>query len=179
MLSQNYRNLLTRNNLFFDLIKFSTNSSSLFNCNKASSSIKAKNKSSSIKPLRPLKISNFKESVIKLKKNSSLIKGYLFTKFDFDLLHHSTVINSKVYFSHVINQAKMTAFYFRSIFNDKKTLNELGFFDLWKLTFTEMMTIFEAIGSSLSITFDDVNYTQVNALQIAFFKKMLYYHYYC
>lgn len=158
----NYRTVLARYKPKFSAFKFSSNSNPLFTLNlndsKNQTTINTAEMASS---LNLFKIADYKDSVVKLSNNSSVIKSFLLSKIDSSLFNLPSIIDEKDHIFEVFNQANIVKSCFRDFVNDKETLKKLGFYHLWKLSFTEMMIIFEAIGSNLAITFDDLNYRQV------------------
>jgi len=158
----NYRTVLARYKPKFSAFKFSSNSNPLFTLNlndsKNQTTINTAEMASS---LNLFKIADYKDSVVKLSNNSSVIKSFLLSKIDSSLFNLPSIIDKKDHIFEVFNQANIVKSCFRDFVNDKETLKKLGFYHLWKLSFTEMMIIFEAIGSNLAITFDDLNYRKV------------------
>jgi len=114
-----------------------------------------------IEPIKSLKV---KDAIEKVSKNGSFVKNLFLGKFDQDFLTYPNLIQTRTEFIKLLTQSEVIDRYFRIFVQDEKTLSDLGFFKLWKLSITEMMSVFEAIGSSLTIKSEEYDLEEVGIL---------------
>lgn len=114
-----------------------------------------------IEPIKSLKI---KDSIEKISKNGSFVKNLFFGKFDRDFLSYPHILQTRNEFIKLLTQSEMVERYFKLFIQNQNALKDLGFFNLWKLSITEMMTVFEAVGSSVAIKTEDLDFKQVGKL---------------
>ena len=116
--------------------------------------------------LRPVESLGIKPEVLRVKKNGSFIKTLFISKFDTDFLAYPEILKTRKEFDEIQKQCEMIETYFHNFINDSDALHKLKFDSLWKMTVTEMMTVFESIGHTLAIRFNDC-FTKNVCIQIS------------
>jgi hypothetical protein len=101
-------------------------------------------------PLQPIRY-GIELSSDRVDKTGSFIANLFLGQFDRDFLKYPSVLYSRKEFMIVREQYEMVKQHFNKIFsepNSQATLNKLGFQNLWLLSRTEMIHLFEAVGAS-------------------------------
>lgn len=106
-------------------------------------------------PLVPVESLGIKADVLRVQKNGSFIKRLFIAKYDTDFLSYPEILKTRSEFDAIQKQCEMVETYFHNFANDSDSLHKLKFDSLWKMTATEMMTVFESIGHTLAIRFND------------------------
>lgn len=112
-----------------------------------------------VKPITSLGI---KEQIIRVKKTGSFVKHLFIGRFDTDFLAYPEILKTRREFDRVIEQCEMVEKNFHHLLPSPKALKELGFYNLYRWTASEMMTVLESIGHSMVIKPSDYNYTEVS-----------------
>ncbi|XP_015782012.1 uncharacterized protein LOC107359929 [Tetranychus urticae] len=106
-------------------------------------------------PLRPVQDLGIKSEVLRVQKNGSFIKRLFIGKFDSDFLAYPEILKTRKEYDEIQKQCAMIETHWQSFSNDTASLHKLQFDKLWKMTATEMMTVFESIGHASTIRFRD------------------------
>lgn len=103
---------------------------------------------------RPLQSLGIAERIPKLEKAGSFTVDFFLGKFDHSYLTYPDPLNDKLECKKLVNQAAMVRQMWPKIWNNDEELQRNNFFNLYQLSVTEMVSIFEAIGSSSRYYFD-------------------------
>ncbi|XP_074605727.1 complex I assembly factor ACAD9, mitochondrial-like isoform X2 [Brevipalpus obovatus] len=109
---------------------------------------------------QPVKDLGIKEQIVKLQKSGSFVKHLFIGRFDTDFLTYPEILKTRKEFDKVITQCEMIERTFKDTLINPKILKEFGFDLLYRWTVTEMMSVFESMGSAMVIKPMDYNYKQ-------------------
>lgn len=106
-------------------------------------------------PEKPIKSLDLLKDVIKVEKKGSFSVDIFTGNYDPEFLLYPEAVKNRLDTQYLKNQAKMVEQMWPQIWNDQRQLQKFNFFNLYKLSISEMMTIFEAIGSSTRQCYDN------------------------
>ena len=98
--------------------------------------------------MKPIQSLNLNEIIEKTTAKKSSVSGLFIGAVDKNVLSFPTVVCDKEEMDHLRNQQDMIKQNFLSLIDKPDELKAFGFYDLHKLTATEVLTIFEGIGLS-------------------------------
>lgn len=110
---------------------------------------------------QPVKDLGIKEQIVKLQKSGSFVKHLFIGRYDTDFLTYPEILKTRKEFDKVLTQCEMIERTFKDTLINPKILKDFGFDLLYRWTVTEMMTVFESMGSAMVIKPMDYNYKQV------------------
>lgn len=102
-------------------------------------------------PEVPIKSLDIQKKITKLQKKGSFSVDLFTGSFDEDFLTYPEMLDNRVENQALKDQATMVRQLWPQIWDDNMQLQKYNFFNLFQLSITEMMTVFEAIGGSSSI----------------------------
>lgn len=102
----------------------------------------------SIVPEGPITSLNILERNTKVKKTGSFSVDLFTGRYDHDYLIYPEPLYDRIENQKLKDQSTMVKQLYPQIWNDEKKLQQYNFHNMFQLSVTEMMTIFEAIGSS-------------------------------
>lgn len=97
---------------------------------------------------KPLMSLNIEQRIDKLDKKGSFTADFFIGKFDDDFLTYPDPLHDRSECKKLMDQKAMVRQLWPKIWNDNEQLQAFNFFNMFQLSVTEMMTVFEAIGES-------------------------------
>lgn len=101
-------------------------------------------------PEVPIKGLDLEKRIQKTEKKGSFCADFFTGRYDHDFLTYPDVLYDRVENNVLKDQARMVQQLWPQIWDDDRALQKYNFFNLFQLSVTEMMTVFEAIGASSS-----------------------------
>lgn len=102
-------------------------------------------------PEVPIKGLDIQKHIKKVEKKGSFSADFFTGNYDQDFLTYPDMLESRNENLALKDQAQMVRQLWPQIWDDDRQLQKFNFFNLFQLSVTEMMTVFEAIGASSSI----------------------------